>query len=150
MLEPKSFTCKQCKNEFYRPKTGSDNRWFCSRSCSTKHNNLNRVKKIRPVKVKRDRLSITLQELKDNYSIAQYHAKIRGIARDIYKQNGGSSSCEACGYSLHIDICHIKDVQDFPLTATLAEVNAINNLCGLDKRCHWEFDNGHLKLSDFR
>jgi hypothetical protein len=56
--------------------------------------------------------------------------------------------CLACGYNLHVDVCHVRDVADFPLTAALAEVNAPSNLVALDKRCHWEFDHGYLAYRD--
>jgi hypothetical protein len=56
----------------------------------------------------------------------------------------GPRKCAACGYSLHVDICHIRDVANFPDTAILGEVNDSANLVALDKRCHWEFDHGYL------
>lgn len=87
----------------------------------------------------------TLGELRDRYNINQYHAKIRGWARTLYR---GPLECLACGYSLHVDICHVRPVADFPMTTTVAEVNAPENLIALDKRCHWEFDHGHLEIRD--
>ena len=56
--------------------------------------------------------------------------------------------CSACGYSLHVDICHVRDVASFPDSATVGEVNAAENLIALDKRCHWEFDHGYLVYAD--
>jgi HNH endonuclease len=44
-----------------------------------------------------------------------------------------------------VDVCHVRPVSDFPPSATLGEVNAPENLVALDKRCHWEFDHGHLR-----
>lgn len=77
------------------------------------------------------------------YGTFAFHAKVRGLARGAYK---GPLGCAACGYSLHVDICHIRPVADFPDDATLREVNAPENLVALDKRCHWEFDNGYLTI----
>lgn len=58
--------------------------------------------------------------------------------------------CAACGYNLHVDICHVIGVAEWPPSATLREVNAPSNLVALDKRCHWEFDHGFLDLIDDR
>lgn len=84
--------------------------------------------------------------LKSKYSTLAYHAKIRGWARKVYELNNGPRECYACGYDLHIDVCHIKDVRHFDLDALVSEVNDFKNLVALDRRCHWEFDNGHLRL----
>jgi len=56
--------------------------------------------------------------------------------------------CQRCGYSLHTDFCHIKAIASFPLSAKLKTINHKNNLLKLCKNCHWEFDNGYLKLSE--
>lgn len=90
----------------------------------------------------------TLKELRDTYNISQFHAKIRGHSRSVYLQSGLPLVCAkiGCNYTLHVDICHIKAVADFSEDATLAEVNSIANLIALDKRCHWEFDHGHLTV----
>lgn len=53
------------------------------------------------------------------------------------------TSCFACGYSDHVDICHIKDVQLFDGSATLGEINDSANVVALCKLHHWEFDNGY-------
>lgn len=157
--------CKECNKNFTRKRKGTrDKLLYCSSSCATL--NLNKTKektqyycltcnanlsgKARKYcklhKAKQSDSSKTLQELRDTYSISQYHAKIRGLARITYKSTGKSMSCLNCGYDLHVDICHIKDVKDFEMEATLAEVNHTDNLIALDKRCHWEFDNGYLSL----
>ena len=49
-------------------------------------------------------------------------------------------------YNKHIEIAHKKAVSDFDDSATIAEINDINNLIALCPNCHWEFDNGLLKL----
>lgn len=87
----------------------------------------------------------TLGELREMYGTHAFHAKVRGLARNSYK---GVRACAACGYDLHVDICHVRDVSQFSPEATIAEVNAQTNLTALDKRCHWEFDNGYLVLAD--
>lgn len=88
--------------------------------------------------------ALTLAELRSSLSISQYHAKIRGWARAAYT---GPMQCLSCGYSLHVDVCHVRDVSDFPKASTIGEVNAPENLVALCKNHHWEFDNGHLAVS---
>lgn len=88
----------------------------------------------------------TLGELRSAYSIAQYHAKIRGYSRNTYRRSGKPMSCEVCSYTLHVDICHLRELNSFPMSATVAEVNAIENLAALCRNHHWELDNGHLSL----
>lgn len=88
-------------------------------------------------------LAQTLQELRDAYPLHQYHAKVRGYARVAY---AGPLACFDCGYSLHVAICHVRDLSKFPLTATIAEVNEPGNLVALCPTHHWEFDNGYLSV----
>lgn len=162
----KTLSHKECLNpdcgKVFKQKSQTNN--FCSISCATSVKNKNRTKTNRspkyncpncgqsvkkPVKTSCSKCNIldnkTLQELKDSYSISQYHAKIRSAARLKYK---GEKICAACGYKLHVDICHIIDVKDFPMETLIKEVNAHTNLIALDKRCHWEFDHGFLLLRE--
>ncbi len=55
--------------------------------------------------------------------------------------------CAVCGYDKHVEICHRKSVSDFPNTALIAEINAIENLSALCRNHHWELEHGLLKLS---
>lgn len=59
---------------------------------------------------------------------------------------GKNYVCEVCGYSKHVEICHIKPVKDFENTATLNEINSIDNLVLLCPNHHWELDNSMLAL----
>lgn len=56
--------------------------------------------------------------------------------------------CAICGYSKHVEVCHIKEIHKFPLTATLAEVNHKNNLIKLCGNHHWEMDHNLLDDND--
>lgn len=58
----------------------------------------------------------------------------RSVMRSEPKQ------CEACGYSKHVDVCHVRAVRLFPPETRLAVVNARSNLRHLCKNCHWELD----------
>ena len=72
--------------------------------------------------------------------------RITSHARKAYKASGKPYICKHCGYDLHVDICHIKDIKDFPDSALVKEMNHPDNLVALCKNHHWEFDNGFLKL----
>ena len=159
-----SGTCEQCGLSFSR-KSATKSREkgrFCSRTCSAlfqshQRKSLGLCKYCDNVIIGASTIcedccegntiaNRTLMELKNFYSISQYHAKIRGHARSIFKKSGRTLKCQACDYALHVDICHIKDVKDFELTSKLSEVNSLNNLTTLCKTHHWEFDHGYLKL----
>lgn len=71
---------------------------------------------------------------------------IRVLSRKNYINSGKDMKCKICEYDLHVDVCHIKDVQDFPDDALIREINHIDNLVALCKNHHWEFDNGYLSL----
>jgi hypothetical protein len=72
------------------------------------------------------------------YSYIRYHG--RRLAKSIYE-----NKC-LCGYELHVECCHIKPISDFPPETKLKVVNDPKNLVLLCPNCHWEFDNGLLKL----
>lgn len=55
--------------------------------------------------------------------------------------------CYVCNYELHVELCHIKAISDFDDSATIGEVNDKSNIVQLCRNCHWEYDNGLLKLS---
>jgi hypothetical protein len=149
--------CLHCKKSTQNPK-------FCCASCAAIYNNQHRLKvkkkyycikcgeflyqgwrysrqmvcascNQRPI---RDE-NVTLQSLKDTYDINQYHAKIRGHSRSVAKSL--PKVCEVCGYDKHVEICHIKELKDFNMSATLKEVNDITNLKVLCPNHHWELDN---------
>ena len=69
-------------------------------------------------------------------------ATITKHARRVAGYHGLLAQCCRCGYSKHVETCHVIGVMDFPDTATLGEINALSNLLGLCPNCHWEFDHG--------
>lgn len=75
-------------------------------------------------------------------------SQIRYHAASIYDQSGRPKACIApnCGYSLYIEIAHRKSVSKFPDTTLITDINNIENLVPLCRRCHWEFDHDYLKL----
>jgi len=90
----------------------------------------------------------TLDDLKNRYVKYEFHAKLRGNSRQVYKKSGKPMMCVICGYSKHVDVCHLHPISDFPLTCTISEVNALSNLVTLCKNHHWEFDNDELSPED--
>jgi len=53
-------------------------------------------------------------------------------------------ACAVCGYDLHVEVCHIKDIKWYPDDTLVAVINHLDNLVALCKNHHWEFDSGHL------
>ena len=74
------------------------------------------------------------------------YSLIRSRARNIMQ----GKVCERCGYSIHVEICHIKPINKFPLDAKLSEINHPDNLVALCRNHHWEFDRGLLTLDQIK
>ena len=74
------------------------------------------------------------------------HQRIRDHSRSVYLHSNKPKCCANCGYSLSFHVCHIKAVKSFDKEEILGIVNHIDNLVALCRNCHWEFDNGILKL----
>ena len=155
--------CKFCSKE-------TDNPIFCSRNCAAKHNN-----KI-PKRKRKTIVCITCGKLLDhdrrkycegcnpnimNYNLVtisdlarirkyQKNSRIRDIARRIYRSNKLLQECKICGYSKHIEVCHIKPISEFDPTSTIGTVNSISNLVALCPNHHWELDNGIIDEKSLR
>ncbi len=165
----KSGVCEECTTSFERvPHSKKDQLRFCTARCVSHHTGKTRRKLCKDCKTnfKSTRsgyceecsrrkqftskrlysMENTLGELRSLYSISQYHAKIRGMSRSEYKLHLLPLECYHCGYTLHVDVCHVKAVKDFAPSSTLREVNSVSNLIALCRNHHWEFDNGHLLL----
>jgi len=54
--------------------------------------------------------------------------------------------CQVCGYTFHVDCCHIKPIRAFPSTALVGEINDPCNLIALCKNHHDELDKGVILL----
>ena len=154
--------CKNCGKETQNPK-------FCSRSCSASFNNKKRQKvqrycitcgiligegttcrkkycdECRP-NTNIQWSEITLQEI-ENKQKYQSHSRIRELARRKVKNIPRFSRCSECGYSNHIEICHIKAIKDFDKDANIEQINDLSNLVSLCPNHHWEFDNNILPFN---
>jgi len=147
------------------------NKKFCSRSCAASYNNIKIPKRKKTKKCKacnshivsdrtyckqcfdayfkRDFNKLTLRDCQNVYgSRNAYHTTVRTHAQQLAKKYNKLEKCYICGYTLHVDCCHIIPVSDFPLNTTIIVVNALKNLIGLCKRCHWELDHGYINKKD--
>ena len=73
-------------------------------------------------------------------------SKITKHAKKIFNLNNGSKKCFVCGYDKYVEVCHKKPVAKFEDSATIKEINDINNLVALCPNHHKELDLGLLKL----
>jgi hypothetical protein len=71
---------------------------------------------------------------------------IRRHAYLVFSAAKKKLECHVCGYSVHSEIAHKRGVSDFPPEATIAEINAIENLVALCPNHHWELDHSLLVL----
>lgn len=166
--------CKNCKNMIkVRENEKVPNvlkRQFCTRSCWISCSNKFRERKKAPPKlcfeckipISQEATRCVKCNIKSRTTVCslakgeliarskywtQYRAVIGKDARRVYKSSGRKYECKICGYNAHVDIGHIKDVKDFPDSATVGEMNNINNLVPLCPNHHWEFDHGLLKIN---
>ncbi|MBI4673561.1 MAG: HNH endonuclease [Chloroflexi bacterium] len=87
----------------------------------------------------------TIGELSRDGSYQMYRT-VRALARRIYNDSGRPLACAICGYSDHIEICHIKAISSFDKKTRIREVNRLENLVALCPNHHWEFDRGRIDL----
>lgn len=94
----------------------------------------------------------TISELQNKISVSGKHrswasSNIRVLNRS-WNKDLLNLACQKCGYSKHIELCHIKAVSDFSKDTQLSIVNHPDNILVLCRNCHWEFDNKLLSLDD--
>lgn len=142
--------CNHCGRPTENPK-------YCSRSCSAKESNKIPKRKLGGTKCKDCGIPIkagytycfkcfkpglgdmALEEaMYTKHHKSSAWALVRTRARAATKHL--DRSCMFCGYSKHVEVCHIKPIKDFPMTALISEVNSLDNLLLLCPNCHWEFD----------
>ena len=163
--------CLNCEKPTENPR-------FCSRSCSASFNNRKTPKRKLTRKcsfegcdsiVKSYRHRLCEEHFKfnkDSYRLTKVghyrnlqsvkgkhpswvNAHVRHFARTWLKHLT-EKPCLNCGYSLHVELCHIKPVASYGDEALLGEINSEDNVIQLCRNCHWEFDNGHLTLDEIK
>jgi hypothetical protein len=111
---------------------------------------------VTPLSIYKDKISIspiTKGELFKNRTTWQNaRSAIQRHARITYFESAKHTHCcmITCSYATHIDVAHIKPVCEFTDDNTVAEINKKENLMGLCKNHHWEFDNGYITINDIQ
>jgi len=172
---PPIFTkCTNCNKEIKIQKSRLKENNFCSRSCAAKLNGKKYPKRkrtrlcsscgeyighcgdlcrkcyMKKLRIQSDKKNEeygekTIQDFKSIYARHKYQS-IRNHAHRIATQHNLDKKCAVCGYSIHTQLCHIKDISDFNKLTKLKVVNDISNLVFLCPNHHWELDNNIITL----
>lgn len=161
--ETKNLHCNKCGKSIRRIASSIRGEVYCSHTCSASFNNTKRKSRRREyfcvvcnteVEKRRKWCKECSPLGKENMSISSLfyikkaagkYSKIRQKARSKYLASK-PHECIVCGYTLHIEVAHIKPISSFPEDTLVSVVNHFDNLAGLCKRCHWEYDNGHVEI----
>lgn len=152
--------CLHCEKETKNPK-------FCSSNCSATYNNIKRSKhpsnncvkcgekikhtsicciKCYPLyKIEKFGEKI-IKQFRDIPSSKNRYQDVRNHAHRVADYYDIKKECPYCDYRNHVQLCHIKDIGDFPNDSTLNEINDPTNLIYLCPNHHWDLDHGHLFL----
>ena len=94
-------------------------------------------------------LEMTKGEVFQKYTNWQNaRSQIQKHARRRYRLTSESLECAVCRYDLHVEICHVIPVSQWPDQTPISVINDTSNMVALCPNHHWEFDNGVLVLSD--
>lgn len=137
---PLVISCGRCSKPFtFSPSRGSKSRRYCD-ECKIAAALASKGLESLPQRTK--------ESLKNSSASYQsWRSAIQRHAGVIFGASGRPAACAVCGYSLHVQVAHLTAVAAFPPSATVAEINAIENLIALCPNHHWELDHGELKLS---
>lgn len=69
------------------------------------------------------------------------YTALRGMAKSRWS---GECSCAICGYTNHVQLCHILDLHKIPDDSPAKVAVSRDNLIQLCPNHHWEFDHGML------
>jgi len=140
--------CIKCNKE-------TNNQKFCSRSCSNSFNNQIPKRKRKRyfcidcdtiIKDRNIRCEVCSTPKDHTLGEAIYTKHHKSSAFNLVRCRARSAVkhlpqvCSKCGYDKHVEVCHIKPIHKFPMTAKLSEINHLDNLKLLCPNCHWEFD----------
>jgi hypothetical protein len=143
--------CERCGKIIFLQKSkrgGYNKRRFCD-TCLSLVRSESAKKRIRQRSQTWDRPIelYTKQELRDKSPNYNYFGSYIGKhARKVYTRSEKPLVCTHCGYSYHVDVCHMKDISKFNGDALIGEINDLSNLVALCKNHHREFDDGVLKI----
>ena len=66
----------------------------------------------------------------------------------LLQESGREPKCAICGFSEHVEACHIKPISSFPLDTKIREVNDSGNLIYLCPNHRILLDRGKLSKED--
>lgn len=144
-----SVPCTYCSKQIIRKKKRLKKNNFCSTSCANRARYRIKKVKVKPKKITNFEKLKTLSKgnVFEKYKSWQTaRSMIAKHARKVLHESHLDKKCHVCGYNLHVEVCHIRDVKDFPSSVKLEKINSLENLIYLCRNHHWELDNGHLTL----
>jgi len=150
--------CSQCEEETKNPK-------FCSSKCAAIYNNIKRSNPNSCIKcgnrIRKNSICCkncigiykiekygekTIKEFRDIPASKNRYQSVRYHAHQIAELHNLSKKCHYCNYENHFQLCHIKDIGNFPDSAKLKEINHPTNLIFLCPNHHWDLDHNLLTL----
>lgn len=125
---------------------------FCNKSCAASFNNRKVPKRKKQIKIKPQKvikapyfikafIKTKGEVFESSASWQAGRSIIQKGARYVFFKLNPTPSCSVCGYSKHVEVCHILAVAAFPTSTPVYVINNIHNLVGLCPTHHWEFDN---------
>ncbi len=99
--------------------------------------------------IKRNKLlDQTLEDFEKELKATGRYSKVRAYARLLLTEAGVKKECKECGFSHHVEACHIKGISSFEKTSKISEINNLKNLVYLCPNHHWMLDNGLITLTN--
>lgn len=128
--------CLSCQTQTSNPK-------FCTLSCAASYNNKRKRKRLVEGSCKCCGTPIRSKLVYCSDCKATNHISEKTIAEALYKEGANKygrirhharnwiksgSSCFVCGYSVHVEVCHVKPISSFPLDTKVKDINAQSNI----------------------
>jgi hypothetical protein len=93
--------------------------------------------------------NLTLNELEKRNLESGIHpswlrSELRSHCRRMNRHR--EMACQICGYSNHVEMCHIKPVSKFDKNVPFSIINSPENILILCPNHHWEFDSGIISI----
>ena len=135
-------SCNCCKTEIILELLGDKRHYSTKQFCDNcRDKQKGSQKRIKP----ETRTKGELFSVRCNWQSAR--TSIRNNAVKVLGATGLTKECKICGYTNHVEVCHLKSVADFSSDTLVAEINHQDNLVYLCPNHHWEFDNGLLDVN---
>ncbi len=83
----------------------------------------------------------TLGEVKKSHKTkGSFNKAMRMDARKRYEESDRAFACKICGENRQIDICHMKSIEEFSISAKISKINGPKNIVVLCPLHHRIFD----------